>query len=431
MKTTTKVQVTSILILLFCEIFLRLYNFQQLNPFGWDQVDNAWAAKHILVDHVFPLSGMVLRQNSNITIGPLYYYFVSIFYFFTHLDPIASGIIAGVTSVVSFLVLFFVTKKLFSFPVALVAVLLNTFSLPMIFFDRTQWPVAFIPCISLLIFYLLYKAITKSPRYLLALGFVMGLSFHIHFTSIFYAPLFLLSLPLLPRKKETLLYGGGGLLCLVLFLIPSIITFLQAGYFSHALSYGGAYYHGFHFRRMLQLSNNAFIQFIPYTTDFLPSFISDQVKNVLGLSRFMFLPLFSVALLIRSMKKDTKVLVFLTWIWFVVPWVVMTTYKGEISDYYFSSNKFIALFILSYLLMWAYQQKLLLAKGVVIFLLGAYMFVNIFLFFQVKKEFNLLYYRQQVIANVKISKPIPYTDGDPESYLYYLYAIMKVPYQSK
>lgn len=37
-----------------------------LNPFGWDQVDNAWAAQNMIVNHKFPLLGMVAKQNSGI-----------------------------------------------------------------------------------------------------------------------------------------------------------------------------------------------------------------------------------------------------------------------------------------------------------------------------------------------------------------------------
>src|SRR5579872_5605111 len=269
---TLSIQYGAVLLLFACLLFLRFYNFQSLNPFGWDQVDNAWAAKHILVDHVFPLSGMVVKEDSSISIGPLYYYFVSFFYFLTNLDPVASGIIAGVTSIFSFWTLFVVVKKLFSFKVAIVAVLINTFAYPMIIFDRTQWPVAFIPAISLLIFYFLYKAMTQSPKYILALSIMIGFSFHIHFTSIFYPIIVIFCIPFFPRKKETLIYGAAGMLVLLLFLIPTLITLFQSNYFSHVLAYGNSYYHGFHLRRMIQLADDAFIQFIPYTTDTLPSF---------------------------------------------------------------------------------------------------------------------------------------------------------------
>lgn len=50
-------------------LFFRFYNFEVRNIFRWDQVDNAWAAKNIIVDHKFPLLGMVARQNTGFYIG--------------------------------------------------------------------------------------------------------------------------------------------------------------------------------------------------------------------------------------------------------------------------------------------------------------------------------------------------------------------------
>ena len=118
-----------ILIMIFAvHLFFRFYQLEERNPFGWDQVDNAWAAKNIIVEHKWPLVGMVAKQNTGFYIGPLYYYFIAPFYWIFNLDPIASPIAAGITSIVSFFVLFFITKKLFSFNVALMASFINTVS---------------------------------------------------------------------------------------------------------------------------------------------------------------------------------------------------------------------------------------------------------------------------------------------------------------
>lgn len=410
------------------EIYLRFYKFTLLNAFAWDQVDNAWAAKHILIDHVLPLAGMVVKQNSNVNIGPLYYYYVSIFYFFTRLDPVASGIIAGVTSIISFWILFVITKKLFSFPVALAAILINTFSFRAIFFlDRVQWPVAFIPSFSLLIFFFLYKTIIDSPKYILPLSIMIGLSFHIHFTSIFY-PLFVIAaLPFFPRKKETIWYGIAGILIAILFLVPSIITFMQSNYFAHAMIYGNSYYHGFHLRRMVQLSGDAFIQFIPYTTDSISQFIPGAIVTIISYLRFILPLLFTYFVLRSGINKKNSILLYLTWVWFIIPWIVFATYKGEISEYYFSVSKFIALFIMSYLLVKLYLQNILTKLFVMCIFLG-YVYVNMLLFSKMENPFNLDYHRQKTLNAIGKGIAIPFFGGDPESYLYYEYKLMKWPY---
>src|SRR2546430_1123074 len=117
----TKKQWALFLSIFALELFFRFYQISERNSFGWDQVDNAWAAKNLLVNHTYPLVGMVAKQNSGFYIGPLYYYVIAIVYWIANLNPIASGIFAGITSIVSFLVIFFVAKKLFSFEVACIS----------------------------------------------------------------------------------------------------------------------------------------------------------------------------------------------------------------------------------------------------------------------------------------------------------------------
>src|SRR3989344_3334081 len=97
-----------VFIIFLAHLFLRFYQIDTRSPFGYDQVDNAWAAMNIIVNHKFPLLGFQAKGNSGIYIGPIYYYFISIFYFVTNLNPIASGIAAGVTSIFTFLTLFYI-----------------------------------------------------------------------------------------------------------------------------------------------------------------------------------------------------------------------------------------------------------------------------------------------------------------------------------
>ena len=196
-----------ILLLIFiAHLFFRFYLLETRLGFGWDQVDNAWAAKNIIVNHMFPLVGMVAKGNSGFNIGPLYYYFVAVVYWIFNLSPIASGIVAGLTSIFTFFVIFYVVKKLFSYNIALIAIGIHTVSYFIISSDRTQWPVNLIAPVSFLVFYFLYNVLIGKVKYLLLLGLVMGFSFHVHFTSIFYPIIVLLSLPFFPRKKETIKY---------------------------------------------------------------------------------------------------------------------------------------------------------------------------------------------------------------------------------
>src|SRR5579872_774224 len=108
-------------LLLILHIFLRSYQLFERANIGWDQIDSARAAKHIIADHRILLNGPVAKGNSGIYMGPLYYYAIAIFYFFTNLDPIASPLFQLTISVINLLVLFFVTKKIFGLRVAFMA----------------------------------------------------------------------------------------------------------------------------------------------------------------------------------------------------------------------------------------------------------------------------------------------------------------------
>ena len=170
---------------------------------------------------------MVAKGNSGIYIGPFYYYLISIIYFLTNLNPIASGIIAGLTSIFTFWVLYYITKKIFNTKVAIFAVFINTVLYLGISFDKVQWPVAFVPSFSLIIFYLLYKVLMGDVKKIIPLAIVAGLAFSVHFTAIFFPLIIILSLPLFPRTKQSLKYILISLPLFLVWLIPNFIYQIQ------------------------------------------------------------------------------------------------------------------------------------------------------------------------------------------------------------
>lgn len=402
------------LLLLATCVFLRFYEIENRNPFGWDQVNNAWAAKKIVVDHQLPLLGFQAKLNTGIYIGPFYYYLLSPFYFFTNLDPVASGIFAGVTSVFTFLVIFYVIKKLISFNAALVAAFINTVSFTGIMFDRGQGPVNFLPAISLLIFYALYKVMTGKEKYVLLLALALGFSFHVHLTAIFFPLMILFSLPFFPRTKEMAKYGLMAFPIVVFFLIPSVMAFLQSSqHLVHAVSYGQTFYHGFHLRRVIQLTNDAFIQFEPYFTF---SFLKPL--------KFVLIPLFIFVYFFEPKTREKLVLMYLVLLWFLIPWFVLSTYSGEISDYYFSVNRFIVLLIIAFLLAKILEAKNWVPKIIFLCLLIYFAGFNLTKFFS-SNNIGLAERRQTVLQAIHEGRKIGFYEGAPESYLYYYYMKQK------
>src|SRR3989344_9128540 len=89
-------------------IFLRFYQIEERNQFHIDQVNDAWVVKNFIVDGKIPALGTQSRLNSGIFMGPLYYYYLSGFYFITNLDPAASVFSSAIAGVISLLTIFYV-----------------------------------------------------------------------------------------------------------------------------------------------------------------------------------------------------------------------------------------------------------------------------------------------------------------------------------
>ncbi len=400
---------TIVLIIIFLfELFLRFYQMDTRNAFGYDQVDNAWAAKNIVVDHQFPLIGMAAKANSGIYVGPFYYYFLAVIYWITNLDPIAIGIAAGFASIFSFWVIFYVSKKLFSKEVAIFAVFFYTFALPSINFDRVQVPINFIPSISLLIFYVLYRITQGDTKKIIILAALTGLFFNIHFTAIFFPIMIVLALPFFPRTRETLKYILISIPAFLIWVLPSTIAeFAKKSEYSGFGSYLTANFHGFHLRRVMQLLGDGLIQFEHYT-----------YTHALMPLKYVLFPLFFLSYLYKSVSREKLIFCYLVLLWFIVPWFGFSTYSGEITDYYFSISRFIALLIISYFFVKIWMIKNYIPKVLVLIILIYFSVTNI-ISFLTNQTRGLADVEKRVTSVINSGGEIKYQQGVPESYIYY------------
>ncbi|MEM4230656.1 MAG: glycosyltransferase family 39 protein [Candidatus Pacearchaeota archaeon] len=396
--------------------FLRFYQLETKSLFGWDQVDNAWVAKNIIIDHKIPLIGAPIKGNSGFNLGPIYYYLIVPFYWMFDLDPIASGIFAAVTSLLTFITLYWVLSSLFSKKVALFAVFLRTVSFAVIHSDKIQWNVNFIEPVSLVVFYALYKIITGNSRYFLLLSIAVGFSMHVDFTSVFYPLIIIFSLPFIPRNLWTLKHIVLSVPLFFIFITPTLLIQPQIknSQVSNLQIYLQTYYHGIHLRRILQLISDAFIQF----EGILYFIFLKPLKYVL-------LSLFILLYNGKQFYREKILLSYLFLLWFLVPWIVFSTYKGEISDYYFLINRWIVIAIIAFLLNFLFEQKHVLIRGFVLLTLGIYTYFNLINFFLYRTDGGLKLIRENVKKAIKEGRVINFRQGDPESYIYYVYTRKK------
>ena len=391
--------------------YLRLFELEDRIQFTWDQVQNAWVMKEMLIGGAWPLVGMIAKQNAGFFVGPAYYYLLAPFYALFHLDPIAGGFFAACVSTVTFLVLFFVTKRLFSEPVAFMSVFFYAVSATSIAFDRIPWPVVLIPVVSLLVFYLLYRAVTFDAKALISLGFVLGFSYHVHFSSVFYIPILLFAVPLLPRTRKTLISGAIGFLFAFLWFLPVITAGVvqNVGSYHNFFTFIGTYYHGLHLRRIMQLFGDAFIQY-------------ETILSGMPIARYgvMILILFGLAYVRRNMRRDRVILLYFVSLWFAVPWLTMSLYGGEISSYYFSITRPLVFMSLGYLCWFIYEHSPVLFHGIVLFALGWYGLVNYHAFYAMRYT-TLPKYREEVWETIARGDIVEFKEGNSMSYLYWLY----------
>ncbi len=408
---------TSILfVLLICfHIFFRFFELEARASLGWDQIDSAWAAKSIVVDKHFPLQGPVAKGNTGIYMGPLYYYLIAPVYYATGMDPIASPIFGAITATLSALVVYWVTKKLFNENVALLALFINTFSINVIHRDHIQNAIQYIVPVSYLTFYFLWRVITGSYRHLVHLSLLVGLSFHVDFTSVFYPMLIFFALPFFPRSRKSLLYYG---LSVVLFLILiSPILILAGGrqnpLGANFLTLFQTYYHGFHLQRVWQLLHDAFI----------------SIENILQVKVlrpyvFFLIPIFAWLYYRNNRGKDALKLFYLIALWFVIPWLVLSTYKGELTSSYFSLPYDISIAMLAYLTWRIMSARTIFFRFIPVALWAWYALANTQTFMS-SVSGTMPKQRQNVLNAIARKQVIEFKDGHADSFLYYYYTAIR------
>ncbi|HLD24398.1 MAG TPA: glycosyltransferase family 39 protein [Patescibacteria group bacterium] len=402
-------------LLLSFHIFFRFSDLEARASLGWDQIDSAWAAKSIVVDKHLVVNGPVAKGNTGIYMGPLYYYLIAIVYYFTGMDPIASPIFGAITATVSAIVVYWVTKKLFGERVALIALFINTFSMNVIHRDHIQNAIQFIVPVSYLIFYFLYRVITDSPRHLVYLGIMIGLSFHVDFTSVFYPMFVLLALPFFPRSKKSIPYYALSLVLFLLLVSPILVVSggSQNSLGTNLLSLFGTYYHGFHLQRAWQLVHDAFI----------------SIENILQFKFFrpyvfFLVPVFAALYYRNNKKKDALKLFYLIALWFVIPWLVLSTYKGELTSSYFSLPYDISIAMLAYLTWQIMSARTMFFRLVPVALWAWYAVVNTQTFISTVSG-TMPKQRQDVLNAIARKQVIEFKDSHADSFLYYYYTSIR------
>lgn len=387
-------------------IIIRFYQIEQNFSYGWDQSRDAYQVSSLL-NGKFLLEGPKTGIG-NFNLGPLYFYLLAPFFFFTHFDPIASQYLNLVLNASAFIAIFYVTKKLFSVPAAFLVIGMYMVNTYVINSNKIPWNVSLVPLLSFFIFYFIYKTFKeKKYKWSALLMTSCGIFFHTHFTAVVF-PLMICALWLVSNDRLKLLYLLiTSLPFYIIWFIPTIIDYFVTQHSQYYLvsDFFKYYFVGFH------------LQFIIYR---LPDVLI-QFKTLLSLPAVAgYFMLFCLGVIYFFTTINKKLYIKIIFAWLLSTLFVFGIYGGPISDYYF----FFTLPVIFYTFTIFTQEFFRLSKSVSIIMLIT--FLLYYGFVNLKNDFTtstsgLSNQKASVKLQIKEGKTIPFNEGDINSYLYLLY----------
>ncbi len=393
-------------------MYLRFYKIDTYRTFGWDQARDAWKVRDIIKGQIVligPRTGV-----GQFHLGPFWYYLLAPFYYLTGMDPKAANYLNMLVNLFNFAVIFVITKKIYDKNIALFVSFIYATNRYLIEINRVPWNVSLVPGAALLIFYSIYKIVyEKKYKWILALSFLVGLFFHLHFSVVFLPLIIILSFVLVKNKKKTFIWGIVSLPLLFIWFIPNIIYDLQTknnnlNLFNNFLK--DYFIKGFHFRFFLYRLNDAFIQFQAILS----------LPNTYKYLKFIIPVIFSVTVFFDKDKKQ-KILGYLIMLWFLAPAIGYSFYGGLTSEYYMLMNSVLVIYILAYL-----QRKILQIKFKPIILLSVIFWIG-FTYIQTKNlwikipDRGLIDQKKEVQKRIRLNEKIEYKEGEIESYLWQIW----------
>ncbi len=393
-------------LILLIGIFLRFYHIEHVVPFGWDQARDAFQTSYLLKGNILlegPKTGI-----GNFHLGPLYFYLLAPFFFFTHLDPIASQYLNIFLSSITFVIIFYVTKKLFSLPFAFLLTSMYAINTYVTDLNRIPWNVSLVPPLSFLIFYFTYQTFTKKT-YTWSIGLMSfcGMFFHAHFTAIAFPIMLVLLLLVNNDRVKMLKLFLASLPFYLLWYLPTIIDFFATSHSQYFLlkDFFTYYFIGFHLKFVLHRLPDVIIQF--RTLLLLPAIADYMFIISLGASYFF-----------TKRRIEIKII----FAWMLSTLFIFGMYGGPISDYYFFFTMPAVFYAFLILIEQLFKLPRYVAITVLTLFLVYYSYSNLVTSFGVlQRTEGLAKQKAEVKTKIRQGAEIKFNEGDIKSYLYLLY----------
>ena len=320
-------------------LFFSLLKLSKGYTFEWDQADDAAKVFSIISQKKPLLIGPRVSNDNGFFVGPYHYYYLLPFFLITKGDPVA-GIYAVVfINILTALISFFLIRKISNQKIALFSSLLISLSL-----GKICWSVMYGPLIAIIAFYICYQAINHKFYFPLAMLFA-GFISNLHLVPASLTPIIIISFFLSknkPKLKEILV----GLLLFCLPFLPLIIFDLRHDFLNLN-------------KLLLMISGDGNIGELNQKYLWLRSFWrSLNIFNILPLTieRLFFLSVLIISPFVFK-GKNNKIMI---WLWIIIPLLVLSQYKGAISEYYYGMVTALIPFFLTLIFFKIIKNKIIL-----------------------------------------------------------------------
>ncbi len=356
MKKTSFLIFLLVFLLAFFKYF---YNFQKRAFFEFDQEYLSMEAKKIIIDKDFTLIGAPTSVGG-MFIAPFYNYFMALAHFVGGMNPYTVDFVSSLWGVANLVAIFLVGKKLFGLKVGLFSFIIALLSFQ---FLRTEGlpPLLFpLPFCSLLIFYLL----TKKRINWFWLAALVGFSFHLHFSAVFFLPMIFFVL-LWQKPKDFSIKKLFIPFLIILFFVSPLILFELRNQFFISKNFVV-------FLRQKGGDFNLFSQILKSLDISLRNLGNLVYHQPLSFSK-IFLSSFFLLMTFFSGRKRKIVLLSLVWI--LLPILIFAFYKGHIINYYFVIQEPIFFLLIGLSLDFIFEK--LVGKFLIVFSLCFLTFVSL------------------------------------------------------
>lgn len=198
-KALFKKENIPVLFILLLAAFFRIYRIDEYLTFLGDEGRDVLVVKHILDGIGALFQGNLSSASENLTLlgptasvggfflGPIYYYMMAPALFVANFNPVGPAVMVALFGVATVFLVYFVSRKFFdSYLAALAVSLLYAISPLVILYSRSSWNPNPVPFFSLLMLYLLYRAILNKSWKLFAIsGVLFGILLQLHYLATF------------------------------------------------------------------------------------------------------------------------------------------------------------------------------------------------------------------------------------------------------